>query len=162
MWNKNIHKLNLNLNKWFLKWNNEINQRINTLITPWLMMIIMTIIKEIIISYQYILYIITHLTLCSQVSSTLYFHGLQHSARHLIYSSIKICLIFFNARCLSPSLCLRLWHHWSACFLGPKAIEWRLVHIRGLSCSDPLDHGKKGAVKGPLSLLQSQEQAMAG
>ncbi len=32
---------------------------------------------------------------------------------------------------------------WLACLLRPKADEWRLVHIRGLSCSDPLDHGKK-------------------
>lgn len=36
---------------------------------------------------------------------------------------------------------------WQACLLQPTANEWRLVHIRGLSCSDPLDHGKKRSCK---------------
>lgn len=50
----------------------------------------------------------------------------------------------------------------AALCLFALADEWQLLHIGGLSCSEPLDHGKKGAVKGPLSPLQSQEQAIAG
>lgn len=36
---------------------------------------------------------------------------------------------------------------WRACLLQPKADEWRLVLIGGLSYSDPLDHGKRGNCK---------------
>lgn len=50
----------------------------------------------------------------------------------------------------------------AALCLFALADEWQPLHIGGLSCSQPFDHGKKGAVKGPLSPLQSQEQAIAG
>lgn len=42
------------------------------------------------------------------------------------------------------------------------ADEWQPLHCGGRSCSQPVDHGKKGAVKGPLSPVQSPEQAIAG
>lgn len=89
------------------------------------------------------------------VAYILYIHRLQQN--NVLTASHQQCGHFLT-QCLSPSICLRA----AVLCLFALADEWRLVHIGGLSCSDPFDHGKKGVVRGPLSLLQSQEQAIAG